>query len=59
MTDKPKPEIEPEAKDGPDPIPALFATIHFRSAERPNGYTDDEIAKLNQTANLHRLGKPE
>lgn len=37
----------------PVKIPALFATIHFRSALRPDGYTDDEISELNQLANLH------
>jgi hypothetical protein len=33
------------------PLPALFATIHVRSAERPDGYTADEIAELNRVAN--------
>jgi len=32
-------------------LPALFATIHFRSTRRPDGYTDDEIAELNRAAN--------
>lgn len=32
-------------------LPALFATIHFRSARRPDGYTDDEIDELNRAAN--------
>jgi len=31
--------------------PALFATIHFRSSRRPNGYSDDEIVALNKLAN--------
>lgn len=35
------------------PIPALFATIHFRSERRPNGYTDEQIAELNEAANPH------
>lgn len=43
MTYKPTPD--------PKPIPALFATIHFRSDKRPDGYTDDEITELNQLAN--------
>ncbi|HYG25710.1 MAG TPA: hypothetical protein VD906_02275 [Caulobacteraceae bacterium] len=30
------------------PLPALFATIHIRSARRPDGYTADEIADLNR-----------
>ncbi len=33
------------------PLPALFATIHFRSARRPDGYTADEIAHLNRAVN--------
>lgn len=45
MTDKPDQPAEP------DPIPALFATIHFRSDKRPSGYTDDEIAELNEALN--------
>jgi hypothetical protein len=36
-----------------DNIPALFATIHFRSERRPNGYTDAEVAWLNVVANKH------
>lgn len=35
-------------------LSALFATIHFRSARRPDGYTDDEIAELNRAANPRR-----
>ena len=48
MTDTPDPETEP------DNTPALFATIHFRSDERPDGYTDDEIADLNELANANK-----
>lgn len=33
-------------------IPALFATIHFRSDERPDGYSDEDIAELNELANV-------
>lgn len=33
------------------PLPALFATIHFRSTRRPDGYTADDIADLNRAAN--------
>lgn len=33
-------------------IPALFATIHFRSDERPDGYSDEDIAELNKLANV-------
>ena len=32
-------------------IPALFATIHFKSDERPDGYTEEDIADLNAIAN--------
>jgi len=35
-------------------LPALFATIHLRSARRPDGYNDDEISELNRAANRHR-----
>lgn len=43
MTEKPKP--------AGNEIPALFATIHFRSEKRPDGYTAEEIAELNELAN--------
>lgn len=33
------------------PLPALFATIHFRGPQRPDGYTADEITELNRAAN--------
>ncbi len=39
--------------DAKRPIPALFATIHFRSEERPDGYTEDEIELMNIEANRH------
>lgn len=35
------------------PIPALFATIHFRSERRPDGYTDEDMVRLNEMANRH------
>lgn len=38
-------------KTKPKAIPSLFATIHFQSDKRPNGYTDDDIAQLNERAN--------
>lgn len=40
-------------------LPALFATIHFRSARRPEGYTGDEIAELNRAANPRSLIRDE
>jgi hypothetical protein len=36
-----------------DQIPSLFATIHFRSEQRPDGYTNDDIELLNIQANKH------
>ena len=32
-------------------VPAIFATIHFQSADRPEGYSDEEIRELNTIAN--------
>lgn len=37
--------------DHDDDVPALFATIHFRSERRPRGYTDEEVVRLNELAN--------
>lgn len=38
-------------EDGGSPnMPALFATIHFQSAARPDGYTDEDIEALNAIA---------
>lgn len=51
MTDKPKTKPEADLNE----IPALFATIHFRSDKRPDGYTDDEIVDLNKLANANKL----
>lgn len=47
MTDGPNSPPDDETK-----IPALFATIHFRSPRRPTGYTDEDIADLNRLANV-------
>ncbi len=38
----------------PEQIPALFATIHFKSKQRPNGHTDDDMRRLNEMANAPR-----
>jgi|GEM_PF-5074561 len=35
-------------------IPALFATIHHQSDERPDGYTAEDIEELNRLANQRR-----
>lgn len=47
------PAVEAD-KPSDDQIPAIFATIHFRSPERPNGYTPEDIAELNRLANRPR-----
>ena len=41
---------EPQKDQEPPNIPALFATIHFQSDERPDGYTDEDIQALNTLA---------
>jgi hypothetical protein len=45
--------------DDDRPLPALFATIHLRSAQRPDGYTDKDISALNIIANTHKPKSPE
>jgi hypothetical protein len=40
-----------ESDQKPPDIPALFATIHFKSDDRPDGYTDEDIRALNTLAN--------
>lgn len=47
---------EPEGDQEPADIPALFATIHFQSDERADGYTDEDICTLNAIANPTKLG---
>lgn len=42
---------EPEDDQEPADIPALFATIHFQSDERPDGYSAEDIRTLNTIAN--------
>lgn len=49
-TDKPD---DPAKKPKRGRTPALFATIHFETPQRPDGYTDADIAELNRLANLH------
>lgn len=46
---------KPENDQTPPDIPGLFATIHFRSAKRPDGYTDEQIVELNM---LSKKPKP-
>ncbi|MES2834255.1 MAG: hypothetical protein V4707_06065 [Pseudomonadota bacterium] len=48
MADEPKKDQEPPN------IPALFATIHFQSEERPDGYTYEDIQALNTLASTPR-----
>lgn len=56
--------VDEHKKEEPPPqksvrLPALFATIHFRSERRPNGYTDEEITELNELANRKDEGDDE
>lgn len=53
MPSKPKDDQEPTD------TPALFATIHFQSDERPDGYTDEDIQALNMIANTPKPRSPE
>jgi hypothetical protein len=39
-------------------IPKFFATIHWKSPLRPNGYTHEDVAELNRIANLPKPPKP-
>jgi hypothetical protein len=32
-------------------IPKLFATIHWKSPLRPNGYTPEQVAEINEFLN--------
>lgn len=41
----PGPEIDGK------PIPSLFATIHWQSPERPDGYTSEEVEDINRQLN--------
>ena len=34
-------------------IPALYATIHFKSEHRPNGHTAADMVRMNNAANAH------
>ncbi len=40
-------------------VPAIFATIHFKSPERPDGYTSEQIAEMNRLANADQSEKPD
>lgn len=48
--DHPKTDTNNEASEAAS-HPALFATIHHKSEDRPDGYSDDDIGELNQLAN--------
>jgi hypothetical protein len=50
------PSISPT--DPSDDIPALFATTHFRSPERPDGFTSEDLQELNELANPGRTPRP-
>jgi hypothetical protein len=51
---KSKPQAPPETE-----IPALFATVHFQSDERPDGYSAEDIASLNAIANKAKPRPPQ
>ena len=51
--DTPHTPVKPDSDSSDDQIPSLFATIHFRSEQRPDGYTSDDIELLNIQANRH------
>jgi hypothetical protein len=42
-----------ETQKPADKIPAIFATIHWRSDQRPDGYLPEEVSWLNVVANRH------
>ena len=41
------------SKDGDKPNPSLFATIHWRSDTRPDGYTPAAVSWMNVIGNRH------
>ena len=53
---KPKSKLQtpPETE-----IPALFATVHFQSDERPDGYSAEDIASLNAIAKKAKPRPPQ
>ncbi len=55
--DAENPEVNPTDTD-PSQIPALFATIHHQSDTRPDGYSSDDIERLNNDANAHMKKNP-
>lgn len=45
---------QPEADhDDDDNLPRLFATIHHKSDERPDGYSSKDLWNMNNLANSH------
>lgn len=44
-------EVEKSEKPVPERVPAIFATIHFKSAARPDGYSAGDIEEMNRAAN--------
>lgn len=48
--DHPKTDTDNEASEAASE-PALFATIHHKSEDRPDGYSDEDIGELNRIAN--------
>ena len=56
MPDDPQ---DSDSKEGRGEIPALFATIHFRGPQRPNGYTLEEIDEINRQLSHGRFRRAE
>jgi len=44
---------QPDQDDDDSKIPNLFATIHFKSDQRPDGYTSKDLWEMNNNANAH------
>lgn len=42
-----------DAHDDADGLPRLFATIHYKSDARPDGYSSKDIWEMNNKANAH------
>ena len=47
------PEGDDHHDDDDSGIPALFATIHFKSDQRPDGFSAKDMWDMNNAANSH------
>lgn len=45
--------VDDDAHDDADGLPRLFATIHYKSDARPEGYSSKDIWNMNNAANAH------